>query len=81
MTQPATLMGVLLAAAGIIWILYEAHAEMRKGPLAERREIERAVYAENPRLWGGRLKLSTLIGGVILFLIGATLVVFGDLWS
>ena len=73
--QPASVLGVLLLAVGVAWLAWEIDAERRKGPLEERREVERAVYAEDWRVWGGRLRVTTIVGGAVLVIIGLSLIV------
>jgi hypothetical protein len=75
--QPSSLLGTLLLLIGAAWLIYEIDAERRKGPMSERRDLERSVYAEDLRVWGGRLKVTTVVGGAVLIVIGLSLIYLG----
>jgi hypothetical protein len=75
--QPTSLLGTLLLLIGAAWLIFEIDAERRKGPMSERRDLERSVYAEDLRVWGGRLKVTTVVGGAVLIVIGLSLIYLG----
>jgi hypothetical protein len=75
--QPSSLLGTLLLLIGAAWLIFEIDAERRKGPMSERRDLERSVYAEDMRVWGGRLKVTTVVGGAVLIVIGLSLIYLG----
>jgi hypothetical protein len=75
--QPSSLLGTLLLLIGAAWLIFEIDAERRKGPMSERRDLERSVYAEDLRVWGGRLKVTTVVGGAVLIVIGLSLIYLG----
>jgi hypothetical protein len=73
--QPSFLLGTLLLLIGAGWLVFEVDAERRKGPMSERRDLERSVYAEDARVWGGRLKVTTVVGAAVLIVIGMSLII------
>ncbi len=78
--DPAFLLGVLLLGIGAAWLIWEVDIERGKGPLAERREVGRAVYAEDMRVWGGRIKVTTVVGSLVLVILGVSLIALNNMF-